>query len=250
MDINLINDDCMKVLPELPNESIDMILCDLPYGATQNPNDIPLPLNKLWVEYKRIIKSNGCIALFAQGGFYVDLVNSNRKMFRYDLIWDKVLTTGFLNAHRMPLRQHEQIAIFYKKLPKYNPQMTIGAPLHSRGKKYITHEATNNNYGKFNQAKDLRKGSTQKYPTSILRFEKPHPGVTLHPTQKPVELLKWLIKTYTDECETVLDNCMGCGSCGVATVETKRRFIGIEKDKKWFDIAKRLIYKQGGSIDE
>lgn len=117
----LYNADCLEVMPWLKDKSIDMILCDLPYGVTQNKSDIVIPLEQLWTEYKRIIKDNGVIALFAQGIFYVDLIQSNRKMFRYDLVWDKVLPTGFLNAKRMPLRTHEQIAIFYNKLPTYNP---------------------------------------------------------------------------------------------------------------------------------
>lgn len=128
--------NCLELMKDIPDKSIDMILCDLPYGLTQNSKDIVLPFDKLWEQYNRIIKDNGCICLFGQGLFYVDLINSNRKMFRYDLVWDKVLTSGFLNAKRMPLRQHEQIAIFYKKLPTYNPQFSIGNPLHSKGISY------------------------------------------------------------------------------------------------------------------
>lgn len=117
----LLQGDCLELMEELPDKSIDMVLCDLPYGVTQNKLDIILPFNKLWKEYNRVIKDNGCIALFAQGLFYIDLINSNRKMFKYDLVWDKELVSGFLNAKRMPLRRHEQIAIFYKKLPSYHP---------------------------------------------------------------------------------------------------------------------------------
>ena len=134
--IDLRLGDCLELMKDIPDKSIDMILCDLPYGKTQNKKDKPLPFDKLWAEYKRIIKDNGCIALFGQGTFYVDLVNSNRKMFRYDLVWDKGLTSGFLNANRMPLRQHEQIAIFYKKQPLYNPQFSKGEPLHGKGTVY------------------------------------------------------------------------------------------------------------------
>ncbi len=240
--INLQQGDCLELMKNIPDKSIDMILCDLPYGLTQNSKDIALPFDKLWEQYNRIIKDNGCIALFAQGLFYVDLVNSNRKMFRYDLIWDKVLTSGFLNAKRMPLRQHEQIAIFYKKLPTYNPQFTIGKPLHSKGISYKDKEHKNQNYGKFGITDDVRAGCTEKYPISILKFSKSHPSIVLHPTEKPVELLEYLIKTYTHKNETVLDNCMGSGSTGVSCVNTNRNFIGIELDKNYFEIAKQRIY--------
>lgn len=228
-------------MKQIPSGSLDMIACDLPYGVTQNKLDIIIPFEPLWNEYKRIIKERGCIALFAQGVFFVELVQSNRKMFRYDLVWDKVLTTGFLNAGRMPLRQHEQIAIFYKKLPEYHPQFTEGKPLHSKGVSYIEKEHKNNNYGQFHMTDDSRKGSTEKYPTSIIRVPKPHPSIVLHRTEKPVELIKWLILTYSSIGDTVMDNCMGAGGCGVACAETGRKFIGIEKDPGYFEIAKSRI---------
>ena len=228
-------------MKQIPSGSLDMIACDLPYGVTQNKLDIVIPFEPLWNEYKRIIKERGCIALFGQGVFFVELVQSNRKMFRYDLVWDKVLTTGFLNAGRMPLRQHEQIAIFYKKLPEYHPQFTEGKPLHSKGVSYMEKEHKNNNYGQFHMTDDTRKGSTEKYPTSIIRVPKPHPSIALHRTEKPVELLKWLILTYTGIGDTVMDNCMGVGGCGVACAETGRRFIGIEKDPESFETANGRI---------
>ena len=233
--------DCLDVIKQIPSGSLDMIACDLPYGVTQNKLDIVIPLEPLWNEYKRIIKERGCIALFAQGIFFVELVQSNRKMFRYDLVWDKVLTTGFLNAGRMPLRQHEQIAVFYKKLPEYHPQFTEGKPLHSKGVSYMEKEHKNSNYGQFRMTEDLRKGSTEKYPTSIIRVPKPHPSIALHRTEKPVELYKWLILTYTSVGDTVMDNCMGAGGCGVACAETGRNFIGIEKDPNYFEIARGRI---------
>jgi site-specific DNA-methyltransferase (adenine-specific) len=248
--IDLRQGDCLEVMKEIPSKSIDMILCDLPYGVTQNKKDIVLPFDKLWKQYNRIIKDNGCIALFGQGLFFIDLVNSNRKMYRYDLVWDKVLTSGFLNAKRMPLRQHEQIAIFYKKKPTYNPQFTIGKPLHSKGTVYKTAVMKNNNYGKFNVTEDLRVGSTEKYPTSIVRFSKPHPSIAKHPTEKSVELLKWLIKTYTNETELVLDNCMGSGSTGVACINTNRNFIGIELNENYFSVAKQRIYETKNKLQK
>ena len=240
--VKLLKGDCLELMRYIPDKSIDMILCDLPYGKTRHEKDVRLPFERLWFIYKRIIKDNGCIALFGQGSFYVDLVNSNPRMFRYDLVWDKCLTSGFLNAKKMPLRQHEQIAVFYKKLPTYNPQFSKGKPLHSRGTAHKSKEAKNQNYGKY-MAVDGCAGSTDKYPTSILQFAKPHPSVALHRTEKPVDLLEYLVKTYTNEGDTVLDNCMGSGSTGVACVNTNRNFIGIELDDNYFDVAKeRLEY--------
>lgn len=242
--VDLRQGDCLQVMKELPDNSIDMILCDLPYGTTRNKNDKRLDFVALWKEYKRIIKDNGCIALLGQGLFYVDLVNSNRKWFRYEWVWDKVLTSGFLNAKRMPLRRHEQVAIFYKCPPVYIPQFTQGKPLHGKGTRYKGKPMTNRNYGAFNALDDERKGSTEKYPTSIIRFAKPHPSKAKSQTQKSVELCEYLIRTYTHEGDTVLDNCMGSGSTGVACVRSGRKFIGIEKDTEMFDVAAQIIHSQ------
>lgn len=239
--IDLRKGDCLELMKDVPDKSIDMILCDLPYGLTNNKKDIQLPFDKLWEQYERIIKDNGVICLFAQGTFYVDLVSSNRKLFRYDLVWNKILTSGFLNAKRMPLRQHEQIAVFYKKLPTYNPQFTQGKPLHGKGTSYKNKEIKNNNYGEFKQLDDTRKGSTEKYPTSILTFSKSHPSIAKHPTEKPVELLDYLIKTYTNENDTILDNCMGSGSTGISAVRNNRNFIGMEMNPTYYEVAKKRI---------
>ena len=247
--MTLLQGDCLELMKQVPAKSIDLILCDLPYGTTRNSWDEVIPFDKLWAQYNRIIKDNGAILLFAQGKFYVNLVSSNMKMFRYDLVWDKELVSGFLNAKRMPLRRHEQVAVFYKHLPTYNPQFTQGKPLHSKGTAYQTKELTNNNYGDFKATNDDRAGSTEKYPTSIIKFQKPHPSVCVHPTQKPIELLEYLIKTYTNEGDTVLDNCMGSGSTGVACKNTNREFIGMELDEKYYKIAcERLGYKNDKSI--
>ena len=235
--MTLLQGDCLELMKQVPDKSIDLILCDLPYGTTRNSWDEVIPFDKLWAQYNRIIKDNGAILLFAQGKFYVNLVSSNMKMFRYDLVWDKELISGFLNAKRMPLRRHEQVAVFYKHLPTYNPQFTQGKPLHSKGTAYQTKELTNNNYGDFKATDDDRAGSTEKYPTSIIKFQKPHPSVCVHPTQKPIELLEYLIKTYTNEGDTVLDNCMGSGSTGVACKNLNREFIGMELDEKYFKVA-------------
>lgn len=237
--------DCLELMKRIPDGSIDMILCDLPYGITQNKADVIIPFEPLWNQYNRIIKDNGAIVLFGQGTFFVDLINSNRKMYRYDLVWNKQLTSGFLNAKRMPLRQHEQVAIFYKKLPTYNPQFTHGNPLHAKGSAYKDKPVNNQNYGAFEAVGDNRAGSVEKYPTSILSFAKPHPSVSQHRTQKPVDLLEYLIKTYTNEGNIVLDNCMGSGSTCVAAVNTNRHYIGFEMDKKYFQIAKKRIQEAG-----
>ena len=229
--------DCLELMKEIPDNSIDMILCDLPYGTTQKVWDAVIPYDKLWEQYKRIIKDNGAIVLFAQGLFYVDLVNSNREWFRYDLVWNKVLTSGFLNANRMPLRTHEQIAVFYNKLPTYNPQKVLGEVNHSKGNLSLKHE--NNNYGDYEQVESDFSGL--KNPVSILTYEKAHPSIALHPTQKNTELLEYLINTYTNKGEVVLDNCMGSGSTIIACINTKRKYIGFELDDKYFELAKKRI---------
>ncbi len=235
----LYNGDCIEVMKQIPDNSVDMILCDLPYGVTHNSWDIAIPFDKLWDQYNRITKETSPILLFAQGIFYVDVVQSNRDNFRYDIVWDKILKGGFLNANVMPLRMHEQIAVFYKKKPIYNPQMEIGDPLHTKGK--MIKPIVNNNYGKFDYTDDSRKGSTEKYPSSIIRFQKPTAATSIHPTQKPVELLEYLIRTYTNEGDVVLDNTMGSGSTGVACMRTDRKFIGIELDENYFKVAQQRI---------
>ena len=236
--VEIYNADCLEKMEDIKDKSIDMILSDLPYGITHCSWDKEINLNKMWEQYERIIKDNGVICLFSQTKFFIKLVNSNLKLYRYDLIWDKVLTSGFLNANRQPLRSHEQIAIFYKKQPKYRPQFTQGQPLHGKGNKKI---GANNIYGKFNSTLDMRKGCTEKYPKSILQFTRLHPSKMIYPTEKPIELLEYLIKLYTDEGDIVLDNCMGSGTTGIACLNTNRNFIGIEIDGETFDIAKKRI---------
>lgn len=241
MEFKLWKGDCLVEMNNIPDKSVDFICTDLPYEVTQNKMDIKIPFEPLWKHYRRIIKDTGGIALFGQGLFYVDLVNSNRKMFKYDIVWDKVLTSNFLNAKKMPLRQHEQIAIFYKKPPIYNPQFTEGKPLHSKGKSYKEKEHKNQNYGRFEMTDDSRCGSTEKYPTSIIKFQKPHPSVAQHRTEKSILLLENLIKTYTNEGETVLDSCMGSGTCGIACFNTNRNFIAIEMNDAEFEKAEKRI---------
>lgn len=245
-DYLLINGDCLEEMRCIPSKGVDMILCDLPYEnlnkSNKNANwDKLIPFDKLWAEYERIIKDNGAIVLFAQGMFTAKLMMSNPKLWRYNLVWDKVLVSGFLNAKKMPLRCHEDICVFYKKTPTYNPQMTEGKPLHGKGRSYKNKDLTNNCYGSISATEDVRKGCTEKYPTSILRFKKTHPSVTVHPTQKSVELCEWLIKTYTNEGDLVLDNTMGSGSTMVACVNTNRKGIGIELDETYYKIAKERV---------
>ena len=242
MNYKLYKGDCLELMKNIEDKSIDCIICDLPYGVTsKNKWDTIIPYEPLWKEYKRIIKDNGPIILFGQDKFTAKTMLSNEKMHRYNLIWNKVLTSGFLNAGRMPLREHEDIMIFYKKLPTYNPQFTEGKPLHGMGEKFKKVKNNNNNYNDFNSCNNPsanREGDTKKYPKSILTFPRPASSKMLHPTEKPVELLEYLIKTYSNENDVILDNCMGSGSTGVACLNTNRRFIGIELDEKYFNIAK------------
>jgi site-specific DNA-methyltransferase (adenine-specific) len=254
-NIQLIHGDCLVEMQNIPDKSVDMILCDLPYGVLHKNNphaqwDRVLPFDKIWEQYKRIIKDNGAIVLFAQGMFTAQLMMSSPKMWRYNLIWDKQRVTGFLNANRMPLRCHEDICVFYKSLPTYNPQYIDGQPNHARGNG--KHKETNNLYGKYKANYNGRAyesvprvASTvpqgKKLPRSIISIKKEHESKVYHPTQKAVALLEYLIKTYSNDGDTILDNTMGSGSTGVACVNTKRNFIGIELDEKYFKIAEKRI---------
>lgn len=233
IDINKIYlDDCLKLMSDIDTGIVDMILADLPYGKTRNEKDIMIPFEPLWEHYNRIIKPNGCIALFAQGTFAYKLALSNEKMYRYDLIWKKgERTTGFLDAKKKPLRNHEQILIFYKKQPTYNAQMVLGEKSHSRGTGY---KLVNNNYGKYNFIEGDTSNGDLKYPKSILNFDRPHPPV--HRTQKPIKLCEWLIKTFTNPGELVLDNTCGIGTTCIAAKNTGRNFIGIEMDEHWYNM--------------
>lgn len=233
--IKLYLGDCLEKMKNIDDHSVDMILCDPPYGTTRNKWDSVIPLDKMWDEYKRIIKDNGAIVLFSSEPFTSELILSNLKMFRYDLIWAKTQGSDFLNANRKPLKAHENILVFYKHLPTYNKQYWYSTPYKCANKKR-THSS---NYGTYS-TKIGSEGSEdgKRYPLSVLKFNSEK---GLHPTQKPVALLEWLIKTYTNENDTVLDNCMGSGSTGVACVNTNRKFIGIELDDKYFDIALNRI---------
>lgn len=237
--IDLRQGDCLELMKEIPNKSVDMILCDLPYGTTACKWDTIIPFEPLWKQYNRIIKDNGAIVLFGSEPFSSQLRLSNLKNYKYDWVWDKVSVVGFANAKKMPLYNVEYISVFYKKLPTYNPQGIIkvnkliknGSTHKTKSEKGIT--AING--GRF---KESYKQEYTNYPKQILSFNR---EAGYHPTQKPVPLLEYLIKTYTNENETVLDNCVGSGSTGVACINTNRSFIGIELDKNYFEIAKNRI---------
>lgn len=234
----LLHGDCIELMRSLPDKSIDMILCDLPYQRTKNSWDTIIPFDKLWEQYERVIKDTGCIALFSDGMFMAELMVSNKKLWRYNLVWDKVLTSGFLNANKMPLRSHEEVCVFYKNQPTYNPQKVKGLPNHSKGSPKTN---SNNNYGDYGWVDNSSELGDMKHPKSIISISKPHPSTMVHPTQKPVELMEWLILTYTNTGDTVLDNCMGSGSTGVAAVNLNRHFIGMELDENYFNIAQSRI---------
>lgn len=232
MTVDLRKGDCLEIMKNIPDGSVDMILCDLPYGITKCKWDSVIQFDPLWTQYKRITKKNAAIALFGAGLFTAKLIMSNAKMFRYDLVWEKNKSTGYLNSNSKPMRRHENICVFYKHKPTYNKQYEVGKPYKSLHRK----EKNSVLWGAHEGIATYSDG--RRNPTSILRFNVEH---GLHPTQKPIALLEWLIKTYTNAGETVLDNCMGSGSTGVACMNTGRNFIGIEIDEGYFAIAEKRI---------
>lgn len=247
--IELINDDCLKVMKNIPDESIDMILCDLPYEKTAHKWDKTIPFDKLWEEYKRIIKEDSVIILFGMEPFSSKLRLSNIEMYRYDWIWEKDIATGFLNSNYKPLNKTENIIVFSKgnvgSLSKnkirYFPQGLISVNKTKRNNpnsKWRKNKGYNSMNNKLNSNSEFIQKYTG-YPNNILKYKRDKES--LHPTQKPVALLEYLIKTYTKEGEIVLDNCMGSGSTGVACKNTNRDFIGIELDEKYYEIAKKRI---------
>lgn len=260
-EIKLMQGDCIELMRDIPDKSIDMILCDLPYGRTKCKWDKVIPLKPLWEEYTRIIKNNnGAILLFSQQPFTTDLINSNKKLFRYEWIWKKTVGLNFLNANRMPLRIHENICVFYKKLPTYNPQKKIRIN-QNYGKKRLKKANRAVQYGNVKAQDYIDTG--ERYPVDVIEFSNwngviygNNQNAVKHPTQKPVALCEYLIKTYTNEGDTVLDNCMGSGTTGIACLHTNRKFIGMELDEHYFNIAKERIEKEddycsyGAKMDE
>lgn len=238
-NVSLYHGDCLELLKAVPDSSVNMVLCDLPYGTTRNKWDSSINLDALWIEYKRVLAEGGAVALFAQMPFTATLYNSNPKWFRYEYIWVKNRGTGFLNANRMPLKAHEQILIFYPKLPTYNKQRRLGFSNYS-----ATSKGLSSNYGKFRSMGTVVTDGSRD-PIDILHF---NAECGKHPTQKPVLLLEWLIKTYTNAGDTVLDNTMGSGSTGVACVNTGRNFIGMELNADYFATAQARIKEAQGAL--
>lgn len=236
--MELILGDCLEKMKDIPDNSIDMVLTDPPYGTTQCKWDSIIPLGLMWEQLKRIIKPNGAIVMTASQPFTSILTCSNLNMFKYSLVWEKTTATGHLNANRMFMRAHEDILVFYNKLPTYNPQKTSG---HERK---VSTAASKVNclksevYGKHGLTSY---DSTSRYPRSVIKTSTDKQRSKLHSTQKPVALMEYLIKTYTNEAETVLDFAMGSGTTGVACKNLNREFIGIELDENCFNIAKERI---------
>ena len=243
---NIYKGDCLQLMKEMPSHSVDLILADPPYGQLNKSNpdaqwDKEVPLSSLWDQYKRIIKPNGAILLFGQGLFAAKLIMSNPQWYKFEFVWDKVRKSNFLNCKKMPMRQHEQILVFYKKPPTYNPQMVRCEPHqrnHSRGR--LERQPTNTCYGKFNGAESII--TDFKYPGTIVKFSKGHSREDwLHGTAKPVNLLRWLIRTYSNEGDLILDSFAGSGSTLVAAIEEKRDFIGMEINDRFFEIARKRV---------
>ena len=248
MNVNKIYfGDCLELMPKIADKSIDMVLCDLPYGTTQCAWDSVINLANLWREYARVVKPNGAVLLFAQTPFDKVLGASNLLMLKYEWIWEKTQATGHLNAKKMPMKAHENILVFYKQLPIYNPQKTDG---HIRKVSSAKNRAAcivrRNKKEDYLYNKEMAESvtgydSTERYPRSVLKYKTDKQKLSLHPTQKPVALCEYLIRTYTNEGETVLDNCIGSGTTAVACKQSGRNFIGIEKERKYFDIAHNRI---------
>lgn len=237
-NVKLYLGDCLEIMPNLETGSIDMILCDLPYGTTACKWDTIIPFDKLWEQYERIIKPNGAIVLFGSEPFSSYLRMSNIKNYRYDWIWNKNKGANPLLSNRMPMKSHETISIFYKKLPLYNPQFTEGKPY----KAPRTGGTITNNFIKSNEKASFKQkdNNGKRHPLTIIDFSI-HCGSKIHPTQKPVALFEYLIKTYTNKGDTVLDNCIGSGTTAVACGNLERNCIGIEKDETYYNSAVKRI---------
>ena len=238
IELNKIyNEDCLEGMKRIPDKSIDMILADLPYGTTNCKWDTIIPLEPLWEQYERIIKDNGAVVLTASQPFSSALVMSNPKLFRYEWVWDKKNPTNFAMAKKQPLKYHETILVFAKKQTEYYPIKWRGKPNHKQG--LLKNDQQSEVYGKIKRTKDNLSG--MKYPRSIIEISKHSSQGGLHPTQKPVALFEYLVKTYTNEGDVVLDNCMGSGTTAIAAINTNRNFIGFEMDENYHKLANQRI---------
>ena len=231
--------DCLEIMPTLADKSVDMILCDLPYGTTACKWDIIIPFEPLWKQYKRLIKDNGAIVLTASQPFTSALVMSNPGWFRYEWIWEKTKASLFQHANKMPMKGHENILVFYNKLPLYNPLKVFTGIKDSR--KTFSTRKNNEDFTKGNLMVKVREDDGYRFPVTIIKVNNSDKTNLLHPTQKPVALFEYLIKTYTSEDDTVLDNCAGSFTTAIACINTKRQYICIEKDEKYFEIGKKRI---------
>ncbi|MBR8426164.1 DNA-methyltransferase [Burkholderia cenocepacia] len=236
----LMQGDCLELLEQIPDNSIDMVCCDMPYGTTNCRWDTTLDLLRLWEQYRRVTTENAAIVLFAQTPFDKVLGVSNLEWLRYELIWQKTRATGHLNCKKMPMKAHENILVFYNKLPTYHPQKTTGHPRKTGVKRGDDTPI----YGVQNFI-ELPYDSTERYPRSVLTFPSDTQRVALHPTQKPLALIEWLVSTFTNEGDRVLDNCMGSGTTGEACRNLRRQFVGMELDESHFAVACTRIM-QGG----
>ena len=230
--IELYNEDCYKTLCGLQDGKVDLLLQDTPFGVTQNEWDIKPDLPKMWKEWERVIKENGAMIFFATQPFASELILSNGELFRYDIIWQKSHSTGFLNAKKMPLRIHEHILVFYKSLPTYNPQV-FDKPKHNI-RPIVVKPRLSENYGKFKEGNTRTIPIDKSYPDSILYFENGRDDIN-HPTQKPLDLIRYLVLTYSNENDVVFDGYLGSGTTAIACIEEKRNFIGSELNKEYFD---------------
>jgi site-specific DNA-methyltransferase (adenine-specific) len=238
--IELHNGDCLEIMKNIPDKSVDMILCDLPYGVTKMKWDCIIPYDNLWGEYNRIIKDNGNIVLFSSGLFTLSLIQSNIKNFRYKLIWKKNVPTGMSSAKYRPMKYYEEICVFGNSKGTYNPIMKERIGVGKECYNY-DHYCGDNNHIQLEKQK-RRYDPDWVQPSDVLEFNVvPNRNGKLHPTQKPVDLCEWLIKTYSNEGDTILDNCMGSGTTGVACKNTNRNFIGIELDTNYFNIAQERL---------
>lgn len=235
MHYQVFSENCLEGMKKIHDGSVDCIITDLPYGITASSWDKRIPFAPMWQQFNRVTKRNAAVVLFAQMPFGAELIMSNLKNFRYEIIWEKLIAVGFYNANKMPLRAHENILIFYRQLPTYNPQFTQGEPYH-RNHTTLRQSV----YSKSERIPTKNDG--RRYPRDVQKFATAYGKRRLfHPTEKPTDLLEYLIKTYTDEGETVLDATMGSGSTGVACVNTGRNFIGFETEKNFYDIALKRI---------